>query len=106
MTALSDANDALYGDDNIAVDATWRSGGAGDGTGVRIIRTAPDKAARFGQSHLVVATDVFDVRRSEVAAAAEGDTATLACGTVLTVIGTPMLDEERLNFTCEANRSA
>lgn len=101
MDAFTAAVDALFADPNIACDARWRPGGVGAGTVVRIISKRPDQAANFGDSRVMLPTMLIDVRRSQIAAPASGDTVEIDAET-FEVIATPVIDSLRLVWTCEA----
>ena len=101
QAAFRAAIDAIFRDGNVAEDALWRAGGAGDGIVVRVIRKSPDEVVGFGDSRAVLPTVMIDVRRSDVADPAAGDTVEI--GTlVFEIIGTPVLDSLGLVWSCEA----
>ena len=101
MDAFAVATDALFADPNIAMDAIWRAGGAGIGTAVRVVTRRPDQVIGFGDSRAVLPTLLVDVRRSEVAEPASGDTVEID-GDLFEVIAAPIIDSVRLMWTCEA----
>ncbi|MGE5509675.1 MAG: hypothetical protein ACM31O_00325 [Bacteroidota bacterium] len=101
MDAFAAATDALFADPNIATDAIWRTGGAGAGTAVRVVARRPDQVVGFGDSRAVLPTLLIDVRRSEVAEPASGDTVEFG-GDLFEVIAAPIIDSVRLVWTCEA----
>ena len=101
MTAFTAAIDVLFADPNLGTDAAWRAGGADPGMPVRVIVRQPDRIGNFGETRIVAATLVIDVRVSEVAAPAEGDTIERN-GTVYIIQGEPLRDGERLVWTIEA----
>ena len=68
---------------------------------VRVILRRPDRISEFGETRIVAGTVVIDVRVSDVAAPAEGDTIE-ADGTVYVIQGEPIRDAERLVWTIEA----
>jgi hypothetical protein len=103
--AFGAAIDAIFRDANVAEDATWRAGGIGDGIAVRVIRKSPDEVVGFGSSRAVMATILIDLRVSEVASPASGDTAEIG-GDLFEIIGTPVRDGLGLVWTCEAAASA
>ena len=74
MTAFAAAIDALFADPNLAVDALYRAGGADPGIPVRVIVRRPDRIGEFGETRIASETTTFDVRTSEIAEPAEGDT--------------------------------
>ena len=73
-TAFAAAIDVLFADPNLAIDAVYRAGGADPGVPVRVILRRPDRIGEFGETRIVAETVVIDVRVSDVAAPAEGDT--------------------------------
>ena len=100
MTAFAAAIDVLFADPNLGIDAVYRAGGADPGAPVRAIVRQPDRVGDFGQTRIVTGTVVIDVRISDVAAPAEGDTIE-ADGTVYVIHGEPIRDVERLVWTIE-----
>ncbi|MCW5683565.1 MAG: hypothetical protein KIT85_04150 [Pseudolabrys sp.] len=100
MDPFAAATDALFADLNIARDALWRAGGAGDGVVVRVIIKRPDQAVGFGDSRAILPTMLIDVRRSEVSDPASGDTVEID-GAVFEVLATPVADSLGLVWTCE-----
>lgn len=101
MTAFAAAIDALFADPNLALDGVYRPGGADPRVPVRIVVRRPDRVSEFGETRIVAETTVFDVRVSDIAAPADGDTFEVD-GTVYVVQGTPIRDAERLVWTLEA----
>jgi hypothetical protein len=101
QAAFGAAIDAIFRDANVAEDAIWRAGGAGDGVAVRVIRKSPDEVVGFGSSRTVMATVLIDVRVSEVASPASGDTTEINSD-LFDIIGTPVRDGLGLVWTCEA----
>jgi hypothetical protein len=101
VDAFAAATDALFADPNIAMDAVWRADGAGAGTAVRVVTRRPDQVTGFGDSRAVLPTLLIDVRRSEVAEPASGDTVEIG-GDLFEVIAVPIIDSVRLVWTCEA----
>jgi hypothetical protein len=101
MTAFAAAIDALFADPNLALDAVYRPGGADPGVPVRIVVRRPDRVSEFGETRIVAETTAVDVRVSDIAALAEGDTIQ-ADGTVYIIQGEPIRDAERLVWTIEA----
>jgi hypothetical protein len=95
------ATDALFGDPNIATDAVWRAGGVGAATAVRVVTRRPDQVVGFGDSRAVLPTLLVEVRRSEVAEPASGDTVEIE-GELFEIIAAPTTDSVRLVWTCEA----
>lgn len=105
QAAFGAAIDAIFRNANVAEDAIWRAGGAGDGIAVRVIRKSPDEVVGFGSSRAVLATVLIDVRVWEVASPAAGDTAEIE-GNLFNIIGTPARDGLGLVWTCEAAQQA
>lgn len=103
--AFRAAIDAMFRDANVAEDALWRSGGAGDGIAVRVVRKSPDEVVGFGSNRAVLATVLIDVRASEIASPAAGDIAEID-GDLFDIIGTPTRDSLGLVWTCEASERA
>ena len=100
-TVFAAAIDALFADPNLGIEAVYRSGGADPGEPVRVILRRPDRIGEFGEARIVAAAVMIDVRVSEVAAPAEGDTFAVD-GMVYIVQGAPARDAERLVWTSEA----
>jgi hypothetical protein len=101
MTIFPVALDVLFADPNIAADAVWRAGGVGAGTAVRVVTRRPDQVVGFGDSRAVLPTLLVDVRRSEVAEPASGDTVEID-GELFEIIAAPIVESLRLVWTCEA----
>lgn len=101
MSIFAAAINDLFGDVNLAQEVTWRAGGGGSGVSVRVITKRPDQVGSFGDSRAVLPTMLIDVRRSEVAEPATGDTVEID-GNLFEVIAAPTLDSLRLVWTCEA----
>jgi hypothetical protein len=102
MPAFAAAIDVLFADANIATDAVYTPNGD-DPINVRVVARRPDEIVGFGDTRIHAATAVFDVRVSEVAAPAEGDTLAIGGETYL-VQGEPVLDRERLVWTAELRK--
>lgn len=103
QAAFGAAIDAIFRDANVAEDALWRAGGAGEGVAVRVIRKSPDEVVGFGSSRTVLPTVLVDVRASEVASPASDDTVEIG-GNLFDIIGTPARDNLGLVWTCEASK--
>lgn len=101
MNAFAVATDLIFTDRHLAVDATWRAAGAGDGVPVRVIRRRPDRIASFGEGQFVTDSVLIDVRVSEVPVLAPGDTFEIG-GEIFEVRGEPVRDAERLTWAAEA----
>lgn len=105
QAAFGAAIDAIFRDANVAEDALWRAGGAGSGVAVRVVRRSPDEVVGFGNSRAVLPTVLVDVRASEVALPAAGDTVEIA-GDLFDIIGAPVRDSLGLVWTCEAAKTS
>jgi hypothetical protein len=101
MTAFAAAIDALFADPNLARDAVYRTGGADPGVLVRLILRRPDRIGEFGETRIVTAALLIDVRVGDVATPADGDTVEVDT-TVYVIQGQPRRDAERLVWTIEA----
>ena len=101
MTACATAIDALFADPNLGLDAVYRAGGADPGVPVRVVVRRPDRVGEYGETRIATETLVIEVRVSDVAAPADGDTIALD-GAVYVVQGEPLRDAERLVWTIEA----
>ena len=101
MTVFAAAIDVLFADLNLGIDAVYRAGGADPGMPVRVILRRPDRISEFGQTRIVAKTLLIDVRVSEVADPAEGDTVEVD-GTVYVIQGEPTRDAELQVWTIEA----
>jgi len=100
MRAIEIAIDALFADPNIARDALYRDQATGGTRTVRIVTKRPDEVLDFGDSRVVTATTVAEVRVSEVPEPREGDT--LEIGDAVFVIqGVPRRDAERLIWSLD-----
>jgi hypothetical protein len=104
VSAFAAATDVLFADPHLARDAVYRPGGVGDGIPVRVMSRQPDRVEGFGETRLASSTTVLDVRVSEVAEPAAGDTLDLDGRTVV-VQGTPILDAEGLVYTLDTRPS-
>jgi hypothetical protein len=79
----------------------YRAGGADPGVSVRAILRRPDRIGEFGETRILTKTTMFDIRASEIAAPAEGDTIVVD-GSTYVIQGEPIRDAERLIWTIEA----
>lgn len=104
MDAYSAGVDLYYSDPHLGRPAIYRAGGVGAGVPVTVIESRADAEAGYGQSRVIAETGVFDVRASEVAAPAEGDTITFA-GRTYVVTGDPVTDDARLVWTLKTRPS-
>ena len=100
MSAFKAATDVLFADPHLARDAVYRSAGAGDGVPVRVMLRGPDRIENFGETRIASSTTMLDLRSSEVAEPAAGDTLALD-GSTIVVQGTPLLDAEGLVYTLD-----
>lgn len=75
---------------------------AGVSLEVRVIAKAPDAVQDFGQTHLVVDTQRFELMASEVKQPRDGDRLVLE-GTRFVLHGEPLIDRERLVWTVNAS---
>jgi hypothetical protein len=101
MSAFDTAIEALFADAHLACDVVYRAGGAGTPVTVRAIIARPDAVDGFGETRAVMATGRVDVRVSQIASPAAGDTIAIG-GIVHTVQGVPIRDIERLVWRLEA----
>ena len=99
MTAFAAAIDTLFRDQNIAADAVYTPAG-GDPMTVRVIAKRPDEIVGFGDTPIHAATAIFDVRVSEVATPAEGDTLEVG-GDTYVIQGEPVRDRDRLIWSLD-----
>ena len=100
MRAIEIAIDALFADPNIARDALYRAQATGETRTVRIVTKRPDEVLDFGDSRVVTATTVAEVRVSEVPEPREGDTLEIG-DAVFVVQGVPRGDAERLIWSLD-----
>ncbi|GIX11762.1 hypothetical protein [Elioraea sp.] len=105
MSVFAEAIGDLFADPNLARDALWRAGGTGSPLPVRIILRQPDRVGSFGETRLLAATTVVEVRTAEVLALAEGDAFEID-GEIFVVQGEPVRDSERLVWTAELWRAS
>ncbi|TVR80052.1 MAG: hypothetical protein EA405_11715 [Rhodospirillales bacterium] len=104
MSIFAEAIDDLFADPNLARDAAWRAGGTGAPVTVRIVLRQPDRIGGFGETRLLAATTVIEVRMVEVAELAEGDVFEIG-GEAFVVQGEPVRDSERLVWTAELRKA-
>jgi hypothetical protein len=100
MSVFAEAIDDLFADPNLARDAVWQPGGTGAPVTVRIVLRRPDRIGGFGETRLVAAASVVEVRTAEVATLAQGDVFDID-GDSFVVQGEPVRDGERLVWTAE-----
>ena len=94
MSAFADALDDLFADPNLAVTVLYQ------GRPVRALARRPDLEAEFGDTVIVSATAVFDLRVAEVPAPVAGDAIVLD-GETYIVQGEPRRDAGRLIWTID-----
>jgi len=105
MTVFAAAMDTLFADPNLACDAVYRPGGADPSIPVMVIVRRPDRVGDFGETHIASETATCDVRTSEIAKPAEGDTLEIG-GVTYVILGEPLRDSDRLVWTIEARPKA
>lgn len=103
MNAFASANDILFEDQNLGLDALWKAGGAGAGVSVRIVISEPDVEQDWRETRLVLNAVIIEVRMSEAANVAKGDTFTVDTA-VYIVSGDPKRDDLQLTWRAEARR--
>lgn len=95
MTAFGVAINAIFADPNMSVPAEYRAGGADPAVSVRVMKSSPSVVSDWNSASIVQDSVLFDVRVSEIATPAIGDTFTIS-GTIYSVIDEPLLDAEGL----------
>jgi hypothetical protein len=101
LTAFTAAAAALFRDPNIAVDALYRPGGIGLGVAIRVIRSAPDQVAAFGEGRFVTDTVLIAVCVADAPDLASGDTIEVN-GVLFEVRADPIRDADRLVWSAQA----
>ena len=101
MKALSIGMDALFADDNIAMDAIYTAGG-GNPVLVRVVARRADSITGFGEAKLWSETQRFDLRVSEVTNPRPGDRLEIS-GEAFLIQGEPVRDAERLIWTIDVH---
>lgn len=91
--------DALFADDNIAVEAIYTAEG-GNPVLVRVVARRADSIIGFGEAKLWSETQRFDLRVSEVANPRPGDRLEIS-GEAYLIQGEPVRDAERLIWTID-----
>jgi hypothetical protein len=104
VTAFAAATSALFRDPNIAVDALYRPGGIGVGVAIRVIRSAPDQVAAFGEGRFVTDTVLIAVCVADAPDLASGDTIEVD-GLLFEVRADPGRDADRLVWSVEARET-
>lgn len=87
----------------LADAAIYRAGGSGAGVAVRVIPVEMDGEASLGGRSVAVRQQRLDVRRSEVAAPADGDTIEWA-GEVWDIRPAPLVKHSGLVWALECTR--
>ncbi|MCX8016742.1 MAG: hypothetical protein N2690_02390 [Rhodocyclaceae bacterium] len=105
MSVFAEAIDDLFADPNLARDALWRAGGTGVAVPVRIVLRQPDRIGSFGETRLLAATTVVEVRTAEVTMLVEGDAFEID-GETFVVQGEPVRDSGRLVWTAELRKAS
>jgi len=100
MTVFAAAIDDLFADPDLARTAIWREGGIGRPVAVRVILRQPDRIGRLGETRIITATAMIDVRTAEIPELAAGDSFDIG-NDVYLVQGEPVRDSERLVWTAE-----
>jgi len=107
---------------SLALDALFTAPGSaaavfqpadGSPINIRVIRSAPDRESQFGQGRILNNAGTFiELRRSEVDSPKDGDFVVIEGvivdgkvegGETFTLFGDPVLDLERIGWTCGAN---
>lgn len=109
MTVFADAIDAIYADDNMAVDASYTPAATGAAVDVRLLRREPGEAEMQYQSKRFATGSggghLWSVRAAEVTPVA-GDSFVVD-DTTYEVQGTPeAVGSDRLEWTFEAREGA
>lgn len=73
-------------------------GGAERPNPIRVIRGQPDKAVSFGEQQVIEGTNVFEIRKSEVAEPVKGSIVRIA-DVQFKLLGEAMLDVEGMTWT-------
>lgn len=106
MNAFAAANDILFENSHLALDAVWKAGGAGSGVTVRVVLSTPDEAMEWRETRIVAGAVILDVRMSEIPTLAKGDTFTVAARSATYVVsGDPRRDDLHLTWRAEARPS-
>lgn len=94
------AIDGLFGDPNLAGDATYVAQGNAPKL-IRVISRRPDAITEFGEARLWSETQMFDLRATDVAEPQSGDRIEIG-NEAFVVQGKPVRDCERLIWTVNA----
>ena len=101
MNAFAIGMDALFADDNIAIEAIYTAGG-GNPVLVRVVARRSDNITSFGEAKLWSETQRFDLRVSEIATPRPGDRLEIG-GEAFLIQGEPTRDAERLIWTIDVH---
>lgn len=107
MSVFAEAIDDLFGDANLAQEATWRAAGTASPVVVRVVLRQPDRIESFGETRIRSETTRLDLRTTEVQNPRPGDTIEIPgsgpgqAGQTLVVQGEPVRDPERLIWTLD-----
>ena len=101
MNAFAIGMDALFADDNIAMEAIYTAGG-GSPVLVRVVARRADSITGFGEAKLWSEIQRFDLRVSEVANPRPGDRLEIDAEAFL-IQGEPVRDAERLIWTIDVH---
>ena len=104
QTAFGAAIEAIFRDANVAEDAIGEREASETISPFASFANRRTRWSGFGSSRAVMATVLIDLRVSEVASPASGDTAEIG-GDMFDIIGTPVRDGLGLVWTCEASRT-
>lgn len=91
---------ALFGGP-ASVAADYFAGGAGAAVPIRVVHGQPDGQVEWGEQAIVAASNMFEIRRADVAQPAAGDVLALTAGRFV-LTGEPRLDVEGLTWSCGA----
>lgn len=97
MGVFEDALTAMLADTSMAVEATWRAGGAEPGVVLRAARYRPAAAAEFNGGLAIGDGEQIEVAQAAAPGLAEGDTFEID-GVVWQVRGTPERRGEGLTW--------
>lgn len=95
MNAFGASINVIFANPHMSVAAEYRVGGADPAIPVRVIKVSPSVVNDWNRASFVQASNVFDLRVSEVAAPQVGDTITIGAA-VYSVREEPLLDSEGL----------
>ncbi len=83
----------------------------GEPSAIRVIRSAPDRTTGFGDGQIINASTALEIRVSDVTHPERGafviiggvlDSGVVSGGEIFELFGDPILDLERLGWTCGA----